>query len=290
MFPSALPRGLPAILDAAFLPVLAAVIARPLIATKNRRNLVMVAVLCALSITNVVVHLDALGLVEAGAARRATTVSVDVVVLVVLLIAGRVFPMFTRNATGVSTIRSLPVLDVATAAGMAVVVAADAIASDPTIPSLLAGVVGLLAAARAVHWGAQHSVREPLLWILHAGYAWLVLGLLMRGLTAWVPSLPSSLATHAITVGGIGSLTLGMMARVSLGHTGRALATPAAMRWAFGAIVAATFVRVVMPLVAPASYFASLVVSGALWALAFATFFVVYLPMLVRPRVDGKAG
>jgi uncharacterized protein involved in response to NO len=99
-----------------------------------------------------------------------------------------------------------------------------------------------------------------------------------------------SLGTHAITVGGIGSLTLGMMARVSLGHTGRALAAGPAMRWAFLAMIAAAFVRVVVPFLAPAWYLRSLVGAGVLWSLAFLTFLIVYAPILSSPRVDGKPG
>jgi uncharacterized protein involved in response to NO len=198
--------------------------------------------------------------------------------------------MFTRNATRVSSIRSNPVLDRATIVGMAGVAVADAVASGSRIPSLLAGVVGLLAAARAVHWGAPHSAREPLLWILHAGYAWLVVGLVLRAVGACLPALPSSLALHAVTVGAIGSLTLGMMARVSLGHTGRALVAPPAMRWAFLAILSASFARVVLPMIAPAYYLSFLVLAGVLWSFAFATFLVVYAPILARVRHDGKPG
>ncbi|NUO48124.1 MAG: NnrS family protein, partial [Polyangiaceae bacterium] len=218
LFASVLPRGLPALVDLAFVPLLMIVLARPLLAAKNHRNLVMLGILAALWAANVTMHLDALGIMAMGWAHRAGVVAVDVVALVMLLIAGRVFPMFTRNATGVASIRSIPVLDAMTVIGMAAVVVADALSVDATIGNTLAGLVGLLAAARAIHWGAQHSFKEPLLWILHAGYAWLVLGLVMRAAAPQL-GISSSLATHAITVGAIGSLTLGMMARVSLGHT-----------------------------------------------------------------------
>jgi uncharacterized protein involved in response to NO len=276
-------------LDLAFLPVLIVVLARPLVAAKNRRNFVMLAVLLALFLSNVAMHLEALGILGAGWARRSWVVAIDVVTLIMLLIAGRVFPMFTRNATGVTSIRSSRVPDIATVVSMGVLVVAEAVNIGATASSRLAGVVGLLAAARAVHWGAQHSLREPLLWILHAGYAWLVFGLLMRAAAPYV-AVSSSLATHAMTVGAIGSLTLGMMARVSLGHTGRALVAGSAIRWAFLGITASAFVRVVVPLVAPAWYLGSLLAAGGLWTFAFATFLVVYLPVLASARVDGKPG
>jgi len=287
---SSLPRGVPAAVDLAFLPALLVSIGRPLVATKNRRNFVLLGVLTVLFLANGAMHLDGLGMLPAGSAHRARAVALDVVVLVVLVISGRVFPMFTRNTTGAAGIKSHPSLDVATVIGMAVVTVADAVVTDWRAPNLLAGVVGLLAAARAIHWGAWHSRREPMLWILHTGYAWVVIGLVLRAVAALVPALPSSLATHALTIGGVGSLTLGMMARVSLGHTGRALATLPGMRWAFLAILCAAIARVVLPLIAPAHYFSSLLLAGALWSFAFATFLVVYAPLLTRPRIDGKPG
>jgi uncharacterized protein involved in response to NO len=290
LFASRLPSGVAAVADLAFLPLLILTLARPLVATKNRRNFVMLGVLAALFVANLAVHLEALRVLPVGSARRGCSVAVDVVVLVILLIAGRVFPMFTRNASGVTAIRSNHFLDIATVGGMAVLVVVDALTTDPRIPSALAGVVGLLAAARTVHWGAQHSLREPLLWILHAGYAWLVIGLVMRAVAVGVPAMPGSLATHALTVGAIGSLTLGMMARVSLGHTGRVLVAAPPMRWAFIAITLAAFSRVVVPIVAPSQYLISLFVAGALWSLAFMTFLAVYAPILWTPRRDGKPG
>jgi uncharacterized protein involved in response to NO len=295
-----LPRGLPALVDLAFLPLLTLALARPLVAARNRRNFVMLAILTALFAANVAVHLDALGVIEAGSARRACAVALDVVLLVMLIVAGRVFPMFTRNATRVASIRSSPVLDVVTIAGMAVLVFVDALPPQPRAGSVIAGLVGVAAMGRAIPWGARHSLRDPLLWILHAGYAWLVVGLLLRGGGALgTPSasgaaldlgVPSSLATHASTVGAIGSLTLGMMARVALGHTGRPLVASRSMRWAFAAICAAAFVRVVVPLLVPSWYLAALIVAGTLWSSVFLAFLVIYLPILTSPRLDGRPG
>ncbi|HEY8088462.1 MAG TPA: NnrS family protein [Polyangiaceae bacterium] len=289
-FASILPRGVPALVDLAFLPALIVVLARPLVAARNWRNLIMLAFLGALFAANLVVHLDALGAMAIGAARHACLVATDVVMLVILVMAGRVFPMFTRNATGVASIRSIPSLDALTVAGMAVLTALDVLVPERAVTAVAAAAVGLLAIARAARWGTRHTARHPLLWILHAGYAWMVLGLLLRGLARVVPAIPGSLATHAVTVGAIGSLTLGMMARVSLGHSGRALVAPRAMAWGFAAITAAAFARAIVPLFAPGWYLAELVAAAGLWTVAFLLFLVAYLPVLVTPRVDGKPG
>jgi uncharacterized protein involved in response to NO len=284
-----LPPGLTAALDLAFVPALAFGVGRPLVATRNRRNLVMLVVLGALFATNVVVHLDALG-VWPGQGRRACLVAIDVVVLVTLIIAGRVFPMFTRNATGVATIRSSPRLDVATVVGMAVVSILDAAAPASTGAVVTAGAVGVLAIARAWRWGSRHVGRNPLLWILHVGYAWIPIGLLLRAAARFDPALPESLAIHALTVGAVGSLTLGMMARVALGHTGRPLVASRWMSGAFASITAAALARVLAPIALPGEYFAELVLAGSLWTAAFVIYVAVYAPILCRSRVDGKAG
>lgn len=285
-----LPRGLVALADLAFLPALIVGLARPLVAARNRRNVVMLGILGALFVANVVMHLAAAGAIGAGAARSASLAAIDVVVLVVSIIAGRVFPMFTRNATGVAAVRSLPRLDVLTIVGLAALTLVDVLLPAHAAGAVVAGVAALLSLARAAHWGTRHTARHPLLWILHAGYGWLVFGLLLRPLAAIVPAIPASLATHALTVGAIGSLTLGMMARVALGHTGRPLVAPRTATWAFGAITAAAVVRVVLPVLVPRWYLQELAVGGGLWTAAFLLYLVGYARVLLSSRADGKAG
>jgi uncharacterized protein involved in response to NO len=133
-------------------------------------------------------------------------------------------------------------------------------------------------------------MRVPLLWILHVGYAWIPLGLALRAAAPLGLAVPGAAAMHALTVGAIGSLTLGMMSRVALGHTGRTLVAPKLAVASFVLITVAATARVAVPLVYPAGYAASLYVSGTAWALAFALFVIGYAPMLVAARVDGKPG
>jgi uncharacterized protein involved in response to NO len=114
--------------------------------------------------------------------------------------------------------------------------------------------------------------------------------LLLRGAAGLLGAPAGSVATHALTVGAIGTLTLGMMARVSLGHTGRMLAAPGPMTAAFVSITLAALARVLLPWLAPGHYLAGLVVAGVFWVLAFTVFLVVYAPILVRPRMDGRPG
>jgi uncharacterized protein involved in response to NO len=285
-----LPRGVPLIVDGAFLPALAAVLARPLVAAKSRRNFVMLGLLGVLCAANVVAHLGALGVLSPGAARHASLVGVDVVVLVILVMAGRVFPMFTRNATGVASIRSRPYLDVATIAGMAVVTVLDAAAPSAKALAAVCAVVGVLAVARAWSWGARPALRQSILWILHAGHAWVAVGLFARALAVLDPAIPASAGVHAWTVGAIGATTLGMMARVSLGHSGRPIRPAPAVAWAFVAVTGAAVARVAVPIVAPAWTFPGLIAAGSLWTIAFAIYVLVYAPILMSPRADGRPG
>lgn len=286
----ALPRFATAAVDLSFLPALIVTLARPLFAAGNRRNYVMLGVLAALWAANAAVHLEALGYLPYGSGRRANFAALDTVVLVMSIMAARIFPMFTKNATGVPSIHSSPRLDRATVLAILLATVLDLVVPDGPAAGMAFGTAGLLALVRAAPWGARHTWRDPLLWSLHVGHGWLGLGLVLRGASCLGEPGLSSVATHALTVGAIGGLTLAMMARVSLGHTGRMLAAPPPMTSAFAAMSLAAVVRCVGPLVAPSRYTSVLVASGALWSVAFAIFAATYLPILLKPRVDGRPG
>ena len=285
------PRWLPALADLAFLPAVVIVLARPLVAARNKKNFVMLAILSVLFAANVMIHLDALGIVSSWR-RPAVLLAVDVVVLVIVVIAGRVMPMFTRNATGVDTIRSIPALDLLAVASVALVVMLDAAMLDraAAATAIVAGVAGVLTLARTVRWGTRYAFRDPLVWVLHVGYAWIPVGLLLRAVSSFEPAVPPSAATHALTAGAIGTMTLGMMSRVALGHTGRPLGASRSVVASFALVTLAAIVRVLAPIVVPSHYLESLVVAGCLWSVAFAIHLAVYAPILFAPRVDGKAG
>jgi uncharacterized protein involved in response to NO len=129
----------------------------------------------------------------------------------------------------------------------------------------------------------------PLLWVLYIGYGWLILGFGLVALAAYGFVLPS-LALHAFTVGGIGILTLGMMARVALGHTGRALKASNVMAIAFVLINLAALLRVLFPALFPGWYAGFVLASSYAWLAAFSLFAYYYVPILSRPRQDGQPG
>jgi uncharacterized protein involved in response to NO len=278
------PAWLAATIDTSFLPAVAIAIGRPLFATKNRRNFVVLAMLLVMAAANVGLHFT-------SDRRRALLVGVDAITFFMVVIAGRVVPMFTRNATRIESVRGIPRLDLAAAASIAGVLVVDASGSTSAVLRIAAyGAAAALVAARTIHWGTRATFRDPLLWILHVGHAWIPVGLLLRAAAAVAPQIPASAGLHAITAGAIGAMTLGMMARVALGHTGRLLVAPRTAAFAFVLVTAAAVVRVVAPLVVPAWYLPSLAVTAALWAVAFALYAVTYAPYLLAPRVDGKPG
>lgn len=265
------------LLDALFAVALAWAIGRPLVASGNRRNLFFVALVLALG---------AASLAFQAWPRAALALGLDVVLFVMAVIGGRVIPSFTNNAVPGAGARSIPWLERGALGAIVVIFALDAL-------SLPAGIIALLAAvlhgARLLLWAPLAARGRPILWILHLSYAWIVIHLALRGLAGF-DLVPASLATHALTVGAIGGLTLGMMTRTARGHTGRPLQAGGAEVAAYLLVQAAALTRVLLPLAIPQAYVALIVVSAALWSAAFALFTVVYLPILSRARLDGKPG
>lgn len=289
LFADRLPKPAVALVDLAFLPALAVVCARPMLATQNKRNYQFVGMLALLFVANLGMHLDALG-VAPGLVRKGAWLATYAVILMIVVMTGRIVPMFTRNATGQKTIRNLPRLDLGASTAVLATAVADLAALDERLVAGLAVVAGTLVVARSTTWGTRHTLRDPLLWILHAGHGFVALGLLLRGATLLTPAISASAALHALTAGAIGSLTLGMMARVSLGHTGRLLAVRPLVAVAFGAVVVSALVRVFGPLGGSTAYRHSMTTAGVLFALAFVAYLWVYAPILSSPRVDGKPG
>lgn len=283
-----LPHGLIALLDLAFFPALALALIPPLWRGKNKVNRAFLAVLAAMTLANLLVHAQALGL-TAATASRGSRLMLDLTLLTLWLVAGRIMPFFTQSAIPGSKPRTRPWVETGT------FVLAPAIAllnltwpASPVSGALLL----ILVAIQAIRLGGWHhplAWRNPMLAVLYAGYLWLILGLALDGLAA-LGLLPPFPALHALTAGGIGVFTLGMLARVTLGHTGRDMRASRATSLAFLTINLAALVRVFPPLLWPRHYSLWLGMAGGLWVLAFALFLGIYGPMLARPRVDGRPG
>jgi uncharacterized protein involved in response to NO len=288
------PEAAVAALDLAFLPLLALGLARPLWRGDNQANRVFLALLAAMTLAALLVHLEALGF-TAGTARAGDRLMLDLAVMTLLIVAGRVMPFFTERGVPGAKARVRRPVEVLTFTLAPVMALAHLLAHAPgpevaaALGAAAAAGLALVQAVRFLGWQDPRAWANPMLAVLYAGYLWLIAGLALDALAGLGLIAPFP-ALHALTAGAFGVFTLGMMARVTLGHTGRQVATSPATSVAFVLVNAAALARVVPPLVAPASYGTWLALSGTLWMLAFTVFLWVYGPMLMRPRIDGRPG
>jgi uncharacterized protein involved in response to NO len=234
------------------------------------------------------IHADILGYCE-NTAWLGVQIVVATIIILILVIAGRVFPFFTERGTTGTLIIKNPLLDNLSIAAAALFFALQLAGVSGTGLAMVAIAAAIVNTLRVKGWYVQKIWYVPLLWILYVGYGWVILGFLLSALAAYSVILPS-LALHAFTIGGIGVLTLGMMARVSLGHTGRALKVGNTMAIAFGLINVAVLFRVLLPIAFPGWYGILVYISTLAWLAAFALFTFVYAPILTNARVDGQEG
>lgn len=281
------PGAVVAMLDLAFLPVAAIVLAVPLLRAGKASNIMFVPLLLMLTVANALVHAEALG-AASGLATTGLYLGLDMVVLLIVVMGGRVIPFFTERGVGNLNLPRYAMLDrvIITATGALVLAELAGWSVAVGITALVAGIANGM---RVVQWYSGRIWRVPLVWVLHTGYAWLAAGLLLRAVAS-AGGVTPSIAIHALTAGAIGVLTLGMMARVALGHTGRPLAVGRWMVSAFVLANIAALVRVGVPLLVPAWYGAAVQLSGGIWIAAFTIFLATYTPILIRPRIDGRPG
>ena len=277
-----------ALVNAAFPLAVALALAVPFVAAGNRRNYFFIGLLVVLSAAILAVHLAQLGVIET-AGWDGVRVGLDVVLFVMVVMTGRVVPMFTNNGVPGAQASRHAALEKAALGSVILLVLLDALQVQG--PALVA----LTAAGAVIHlcrwllWQPWRTLRVPLVWALHIACFWIPVHLALRSLAAagWIATSP---ATHALTVGAIGGLVLAMMTRTALGHTGRALRAGRAETACYLLVFAAALVRVVTPLASAALTLPAMLVSALLWSAAFALYAWRYAPILARPRLDGKPG
>jgi uncharacterized protein involved in response to NO len=284
----AAPAPLAALVDLPFLPLAAFAMYRVLSQSGNKRNLFLVVLLGALTAANAVFHaaqLDWITLAPAAPIQAA----ILIIVLIESVIGARVMPMFTRNgAPGSDPVvherrdRIALGLTVAAVLGWVLHLPAPAFAG-------LAFAAACAIALRLAGWKPHRTIHVPLLWILHLSYAWIPVGFLLLALAA-LGVVSASAAFHALTVGSMAGLIIGMMTRTSLGHTGRPLAAGWAEVSMYVLIQLSALARLCAAIGPDSVRPGALVLATAGWSLAFGLFVVVYGRYLLRPRLDGKEG
>lgn len=270
--------------DTAFLVVFAAAVVREIVAGGNWRNLRVAAVLALLIAGNVTFHLEAH---VAGAADYGVRLGIAAAVGLVMLIGGRIVPSFTRNWLARENPGRLPQsvgrYDMASLAIGAVALALWIALPHAPVTGAALLVAALAQALRLSRWAGDRTLGNALVFVLHVGYAFVPLGFFLLGASAFRPNfVPYSAGIHAWTAGGIGVMTLAVMTRASLGHTGRALVATSAIQAIYAAAVLAATLRIGAAF-APSPMLVE--AAGLAWFAAFAGFVAAYGPMLLRPRL-----
>jgi uncharacterized protein involved in response to NO len=280
-----------AIADLSFPAVFLGVVAREILAGKNWRNLPMLGALSLLLLGNLFVHLDALDIAETGG--LGNRIGIATLLLLISLVGGRIIPSFTRNwLTKMRPEIAPPAAPEGPFDRAALVITAVALAIWAITPNAAATpwaalVAGLVLAVRLLRWRGLRTAREPLLLILHVGYGWLALGLLLLGIDGIYDFLPATAALHALTVGAIGTMTLAVMTRASLGHTGQKLSAGPGTTAIYVLITVAAVVRVLSPLAGEQMQLV-LWLAGAAWSGAFGLFVILYGGALARARAAAQ--
>lgn len=291
LFPGVLGLKWIAVADLLFFACLFVYVLVVIFRHRNWRNLAMPVLLAMFFTANSIIHT---GLISGNflLANKGRLLSLEIVMLMIAFVGGRIIPAFSANwlfAQGIprESVRSYKGLDLASLAILALLLPVDIFLADSVISPFLALLAGLLLLVRLVCWHGWLCYEEPLLWVLHLAYLWLVVALLLKGLEPYIPAITPSVWGHVLGVGAIGTIILGVMTRVSLGHTGRPLRLPEWCVASYWLITLATVCRLFYGLGLHPSRHA-LMAAGIAWSAAFIIFLLTYWNILTRPRVDHR--
>lgn len=261
-------------------------LAVPVARSRNRRNYGVPPLLLAFGAGNLAFHLAAAGIIDLDS-RHMLHVGLLIVATVIFFMGLRVIAFFTSRALNIPQVTNPQSIGIA-AIGAPLLMALLVALSGPVILIALLGLVGAFANLRQlVRWWHPKVLERPLLWVLFAGYLCAALGVGFYGVATLAAPALTSAALHSIAVGGIGLLTLGMMSRTALGHTGRPLELPPPMTAAYSCLLAATVLRIAAALAFPFTQ-VLLIASALCFATGFGLFVFRFGPWLIRPRADGR--
>ena len=277
-----------AIVDVSFFFFLALAVAHPILKAKQSNNFIMIAIISVFMLADILVQSQHLGIMATGVA-KGNLLALYGVLLIIQVLTGRVMPFFTRVVVPQTEVVERPLLEKILLIVLILLALADFFALNGLIISLLAGILLVAHIMRVAPWFSKPVLNTPILWVLYAGYLWFLIGFAMKVMVG-LDLVANNLAIHAWTVGVIGITTYGMMARVSLGHTGREMLPSKLAVSGFYLLTLATIIRVIFPLFSMAHYILWIEVSAVLWTVAFILFAIVYTPVLTQPRVDGREG
>ncbi len=275
-----------AVVDLAFPAAFTLAVAREIVVGRNWHNLAVVFGLALIGMGNALVHLEAVGLAQT--ADLGNRLGIAILVNLIAVIGGRIVPSFTGNwLRKTKPEASMPapsgIVDKVALAVIATGVVWWAFVPDGAVTSIGLMAAGVAAGVRLMRWRGFATLAEPLLFVLHVGYAWLAVGLVVFGANGLYPLVLPSAGLHALTAGAIGTMTLAVMTRASLGHTGHELKASGGTTAIYVLVNAAAALRILAPSLSDHGD-AAMTLSGATWAAAFLLFAVLYGPLLLRPR------
>ena len=279
-----------AVFDQLFLLALSAALLRPIIKVKQWRQLFIIFKLLLLLAANTLYYLGAFQVVPQGISWGLYS-GVYLELALIFTLARRVMPFFIERGIGYQVeLKNRAWVDIGSMLALISLWLSDVFFNIDTITALSALALALLHSIRLSGWYSHGIWKKPLLWVLFIAYGHFILGFALQALNyfdLYSPSLP----LHAYTYGGIGMMTLGMIARVSLGHTGRSIQQPPSILfWCFLLLFLGAVVRVVIPIINLDYYLYCIAISQLCWISSFGLFLSKYLIIFIKPRVDGQPG
>ena len=282
------PYALYAVLDMALLPLVAAILLTLLLRARNYRNLPLALILVLLASANLLFHLAAMGALNLPALTPLYA-GLALIVMIECVMAGRVIPAFTMAVTPGLKLSATVWVERVTLGATGLGLALWVFAPNGVLSLFVLALASVLHVKRLASWRPALTVKRPILWILHAAYAWIPVGLGLLAL-AQIGLVPVSAGVHALAVGATGGLIIGMITRTARGHTGRPLKASNPEVLAYALVMTAAVLRVVLPLLAPGLLGASLIAAAVVWSAAFLIYLWQFTPWLMSTRLDGKDG
>ncbi len=275
--------------DVLFMGLVIAGVSLPIIEVKQWRQAGIVVKLVLLLLSNLLFYAGLFGYVAEGI-QWGLYSGLYMVIALIFVLVRRVFPFFVLAATARKVeLTNYLWLDRASLVLFFCFWLAAVFFQITMVTAALAAGLALLHGMRMVGWYTREIWSRPLLWVIYLAYGFMVLGFVLQAMAPWF--FTQYLSLHAFAIGGVGVMTVGMMARVSLGHSGRDVsAPPAGLVVVFGLLIGSALSRVVLPLFLPEYYGQLVLLAQACWLLSFAWFVCIYTPILVLPRTDGKPG
>ncbi len=279
-----------AILDTLFLLILIIALTHPIIKAKSRKQFGIIAKLILILLSNILFYFGNAGIIENGV-QQGLLSGLYLIIGLILMLGRRVIPFFIEKGVGYpAQVKNWQWLDISSLVIFFAFWITASFTTLDTITALLAVILFVLHCIRLWGWYTGGIWKKPLLWILYLAYIFLIFGFLLTALSLFLDLAPS-IAIHAFAMGGIGMMTMGMMARVSLGHTGRNIAEPPKfLALSLLLLLTGSTTRVIFPLLFPDHYTILIGISQTLWISSFALFFFIYAPILVIRRIDGRLG